>query len=297
MDEADLLGVDEALAVKAHGLVLQDLRLKALLVVQVGKYGVKALDARGTGGQDHLPTGSQHVHPVPGGAGLEALAQVAPGDGHAEHPLRGGADLVGIENAPGTLQGGHEEGAALLHAELHFGRFHGGLHGLHILDALTLGDADAVRPAGHAHPHVLLPVGGVQAVDAHDDLRVPIVHRLQGVVQGEACGVLLVLRHRVLQVQHDGVAAVDVGVLDEPRLLGVHKHHGPAQPEPLRSGTRDHRTTPPQGIFCSDAPQLRNTAHSTRAFRVQSRAPLSTTVTRASVTPRRSRVSSTVALI
>ena len=31
-------------------------------------------------------------------------------------------------------------------------------------------------PAGHAHPNILLPVGGVQAVDAHDDFRIPVVH-------------------------------------------------------------------------------------------------------------------------
>ena len=37
--------------------------------------------------------------------------------------------------------------------------------------------------------------------------------------------------------------------------------------------------TPPHGMFFSEASQLLNTAHSTRAFSVQSSAPLSTTLT------------------
>ena len=68
------------------------------------------------------------------------------------------------------------QGTAPLHAELLLGGGYSGLYGLHVLGALTLGNADAVRPAGHAHPNILLPVGGVQAVDAHDDFRIPVVH-------------------------------------------------------------------------------------------------------------------------
>ena len=297
MDEADLLGVDEALAVKAHGLVLQDLGPEALLIVQVGEHRVKALDPGGTGGQQHLSPGGQHIHAVGLGHGLHTLAEVAAGDGHAEHPVRGRADLIGVQNALGALQGGHEQGAALLHAELLLGGLHGALHGQHVLGALALGDADAVGSAGHAHPDVLLPVGGVQAVDAHDDLGIAVVDGLQSVVQGEAGGVLLVLRHRVLQVQHNGVAAVDIGVLDQARLLGIHKHHCPAKSVLFRFFTFNHLTAPPHGISFSEAPLLLNTAHSTRAFSVHSNAPLSTTATLPLLTPSSSNVLITVALI
>ena len=40
----------------------------------------------------------------------------------------------------------------------------------------------------------------------------------EGVVQGEAGGVFLVFRHRVLQIQHNGVAAVDVRIFNKARV-------------------------------------------------------------------------------
>ena len=46
MNQTNLLGVNQALAVKAHRLVLANLGLKALVVVQIGEHGIKALDAR-----------------------------------------------------------------------------------------------------------------------------------------------------------------------------------------------------------------------------------------------------------
>ena len=297
MDESDLFGVDEALAVKAHGLVLKDLRFEPRLIVQIGEHGVEALDAGRAGRDQHLPPGHQHIHAIGLGLGLHALSEVAAGDGHAEHTGRSGADLIGVQDALGAFQGRHQERPTLLHAEFLLGGLHGLFHRQHILGAFTLGDADAVGPARHADPDILLPVGGVQAVDADDDLGAAVVDGFEGVIQGEAGGVLLILRHRVLQIQHDAVAAVDVGVLDEARLLRVHEHHGAAQPETFRFRSRDHLTAPPQGMSFSEASALRNTAHSTRALSVQSKAPLSTTVTRAFFTPRRSSVSNTVALI
>ena len=70
---------------------------------------------------------------------------------------------------------------------------------LHVLRAFALGDADAVRAARDAHADILLPVRGIQAVDADDDLGVAVVNRRQGVIQGEARRVLLVFGNGVLQ--------------------------------------------------------------------------------------------------
>ena len=58
-------------------------------------------------------------------------------------------------------------------------------------------------------------------------------------VEAEAGGVLLTLRDGVLQVEHDGVGAVDVGILDEAGLLRVHEHHGATQAVLLRLRASD----------------------------------------------------------
>ena len=100
------------------------------------------------------------------------------------------------------------------------------LHSPHILGRLGLCDPDGVSPSGHADPDILLPVRRVQAVDPHHPFYAMVVDLLQGVEQGIPGRVLLVLRHRVLQIQHDGIRLINIGVLDKARLLAVQKHHG-----------------------------------------------------------------------
>ncbi len=118
-------------------------------------------------------------------------------------------------------------------------------HGLHILGGFTFSDADAVRPAGHRHPDVLLPVGGVQTVDAHNPLHPAVVHRFQGVIEGKAGGVLLVFGDSVLQIQQQAVGLVDVSVLQQRGALGVEEHHG--APKAAQSLFLCHLMAPPQG--------------------------------------------------
>lgn len=174
------------------------------------------------------------------------------------------------------------------------GGYHMLFNRLHVLRALALGDADAVRAARDAHADIFLPVRRIQTVDTDDDLGVAVVNRRQRVIQGEARRVLLVFGNGVLKIEHDGVAAIDISVLNQSRLLRVHEHHRAAQAETFRLRAFDHWITPPHGIPAALLSQLRNTAHSTRALSVQSSAPLSTTVTLPLFTSRRSRVSSTV---
>ena len=94
---------------------------------------------------------------------------------------------------------------------------------LHVLRALALGDADAIRAARDAHADIFLPVRRIQTVDTDDDLGVAVVNRRQRVIQGEARRVLLVFGNGVLKIEHDGVAAIDISVLNQSRLLRVHE--------------------------------------------------------------------------
>mgnify|MGYP002310060882 CR=1 FL=1 len=126
-------------------------------VKESGKLGqvVYFMRAGGTGSQQHLAPGEEHVHAVGLGGSLHALAEVAAGDGHAEHTVGGGTDLIGVQNPLGALQSGHEQGAALLHAELLLGGGHGGLH----IASRPVGVGHVRVGGGGGLPH-LVPGGG-----------------------------------------------------------------------------------------------------------------------------------------
>ena len=51
----------------------------------------------------------------------------------------------------------------------------------------------------------------------------------QGVIHQEAGGVLFGIGHGVLQVEHDGVGPVDMGVADHAGVVAGHEHHTAAQ--------------------------------------------------------------------
>ena len=94
-------------------------------------------------------------------------------------------------------------------------------------------------------------------------------------IQGEACSIFFPLGYGILQIQHDRIRLIDIRILDESRLLAVQEHHCTAKTVFVRIA---HLITPPQLILpsCSAA---RIAAHSTLAFIVQSRAPLSIMLT------------------
>ncbi|MPM75291.1 hypothetical protein SDC9_122283 [bioreactor metagenome] len=299
MRDRDLPGADQRFAVKAH--LLDHLRFpaEAFHVVHVGEHRVKALHPGRPGRDQHVRAAAQHFQAVRVVARLHGFAVVAPGDRNADHPFRAGqADLVGVQDAFGRFQRRHHQRHAGFFAKFSFRLFNVFNDRPHVPGAFALGDADAVGPRRHADPDIFLPVGRIQAVDAHNALHAPVVDRGQRAVEREARRVLLVLGHRVFKVDHQGVRAVDIGILEQAQPLGIEKHHRAAralQPFPDLFG---HLMAPPQGKAASGSvPAARNAAHSRRAFSVHSSAPLSTTLTRASAMSRRFIVSSTQALI
>ena len=176
--------------------------------------------------------------------GLQVLGIVAAGQSDAEQALIALADLQSVHDAAGRLQSGDDQHLALGTAIGLLVLGDGSSHAADILSVLGLGDADGVAAAGHAGTDVFTPVGSVQTVDTDDALCTAVIHGLQGVIQAETGDILLVLGDSVLEVQHQGVGLIDVGVLDEAGLLRIQEHHRAAQALLVRI---IHRMAPPQG--------------------------------------------------
>ena len=244
MDDGDLTGVDDGFAIEAHQVDVLDVLAEAVHVLQVGEDGVEALHACGAGGNDHLLAGTHQLDAGAGDVGLQVLGVVAAGQCDAEQALIALADLQSVHDAAGRLQSSDDEDFALGTAIGLLVLGDGSSHAVDILSVLGLGDADGIAAAGHTGADVFPPVGGVQTVDADDPLGAAVIHGLQGVVQAEAGDVLLVLGHSVLEVQHQGVSLIDVGVFDQTGLLRIQEHHRAAQALLVRI---IHRMAPPQG--------------------------------------------------
>ena len=176
--------------------------------------------------------------------GLQVLGVVAAGQCDAEQALVRLADLQSVHDAAGRLQSGDDEHLALGTAIGLLVLGDGSSHAVDILGVLGLGDADGVTAAGHAGADVFPPVGGVQTVDADDPLGAAVIHGLQGVIQAETGDILLVLSDSILEIQHQGVGLIDIGVFDQTGLLRIQEHHRAAQALLVRI---IHRMAPPQG--------------------------------------------------
>ena len=221
MHNGNLARVDDGFAVKAHQMNGLDILAEALHVIKVRVHGVKALHTGSTGGDDHVLACAHQFNAGARDVGLQILGVVAAGKCDAEQTLRCFADFQRLHNTAGGLQRGDNQCASLRDVEF-FLRCRDGIgHQKHILGALGLGDADGIAAARDCRTDVLAPVRAVQTVDADDALNIAVIDLLQGVVEGEARSILFLLGHGILQVQHDGVGLIDVGVFDKTRLLAV----------------------------------------------------------------------------
>ena len=249
MDDRDLPGVDDGLAVKSHRLDRLDILPEAFHVVQVRPHGVKTLHARCPRRDDHVLARAHELHARSGDDSLQVLRVVAARERDAEQAGRSLADLQGIQDALRGFQRRHDEDASRLPAEALLGFFDNCLYFFDVFRSLRLGNADGIAAAGHAAEDVLLPHVRIKAVDADDALDAAVIDLLQGVVEGETRRVLLLHGYRVLEIQHDRVGTVYVRVLDQAGLLCVEEHHAPAKSFLVRIFSRVHFTAPPHGML------------------------------------------------
>ena len=252
MHKGNLLRIDDTLAVKAHLVVLDNFRLKAFHVVNVRIHGVEALYTGGTSGEEHIATSGHHFNAIALNLHVHALSKVTAGNGHAKHAIRCGHDFIGIQNTERTFQGCHQQRTTFFNAKFAFGSKNRFFYLMHHSGAFTLRNTDTVSTTGYANAHVFLPVRRVEAVNTDNNFSIAVINALQRVIQAKARCVLLIFRYGVFQIEDDAVTAINVSVLNETRLLGIHEHHGTTQSIFLRLRSWYHFTIPPQGIFAAD---------------------------------------------
>ena len=135
----------------------------------------------------------------------------------------------GVEHAVGAFNGGHHAGGAHGNTGLALDALDLPLAVDNILGAVGLGQADHLDPGPDHGLQILDAQAAGQVVDAHHGLLGAEVQGLQGVIHQKTGGVLLGIGHGVLQVEHDGVGPVDVGVADHAGVVAGHEHHTAAQ--------------------------------------------------------------------
>ena len=220
----DLAGIDHGLAVEAQLFDEGGLSDEALLVVDVGIHRVQGGNAGGPGGVEDHAAGEQQLDAV-GAGGFQVGDIVLGAQGDADEAVAGVGNLGGVEHAVGAFNGGHHAGGAHGNTGL-------ALDALavdNVLGAVGLGQADHLDPGPDHGLQILDAQAAGQVVDAHHGLLGAEVQGLQGVIHQKTGGVLLGIGHGVLQVEHDGVGPVDVGVADHAGVVAGHEHHTAAQ--------------------------------------------------------------------
>ena len=225
----DLPGVDDALAVKAQLPDQPHLLQEALLVVHVGEHRIQGVDAGGPGGvKDHIP-GEKQLRAVPPG-GLQVGDIVLRPQGDADEPLGGGGNGIGVEHPLGGLDGRHHARAALRDARFPLDPQDLPLAVDDILGGFGLGQADHMGPGPDDGLQILDAQAALQVVDADHQLLGAVIDAGQGVIHQEPRRILFPEGHGILQVEHDAIAAVDVGVPQHTRIVARHEQHTSAQP-------------------------------------------------------------------
>ena len=93
VDDGDLTGVDDGLAIEAHQVDVLDVLAEAVHVLRVGEDGVEALHACCAGCNDHLLTGAHQLNAGAGDVGLQILGVVTTGKCDTDQTVRRLADL------------------------------------------------------------------------------------------------------------------------------------------------------------------------------------------------------------
>ena len=224
----DLAGIDNGLAVEAQLLDEGGLGDEALLVVDVGIHRIQGGDTGGAGGVEDHTAGKQQLDAV-GAGGFQVGDIVLGSQGDADEAVAGVGDLGGVEDAIGAFNGGHHAGGAHGDPGLPLDALDLPLAVDDVLGAVGFGQAHHLDPGPDHGLQVLDAQAAGQVVDADHGLLGAEVQGFQGVIHQEAGGVLFGIGHGVLQVEHDGVGPVDMGVADHAGVVAGHEHHTAAQ--------------------------------------------------------------------
>ena len=146
-----------------------------------------------------------------------------------DQTLGSGGDLVGVDDAQRTFDGGHHQGGANGDAVLDF-HFFDDLFALDdVLCAFGLGHTQYMGTGADHGLDVGTTVGRIQRIDADHQLGGAVVDGLQGVVDQHTSRVLFGHGDRVLQVEHQRVGTVNMCVAHHAGVVARNEHHGAAQ--------------------------------------------------------------------
>ena len=228
MQRFDLARVDDGLAVEAQLLDEGRFRDEALFVVDVGIDGVQSVDAGGSGRVEDHAAGEQQFDAVASG-GLQVGDVVFRAERDTDQTVGRVGDLTGVQHAVGALDGSHHQGGAYGNAG--FALDAGDLLFAvdDVLRGVGLRQSDDVDACSYDGFQVFDAEAGVQVVDSDDQFLLTVLQVVQRLVDEESRRVLLHDGDGVLQVEHDGVGAVDVAVADHAGVVAGHEHHGSSE--------------------------------------------------------------------
>ena len=228
MQRLDLPGIDDGLAVEAQFSDKSCLSNEAFLDVDIGEYGVQRGNAGGTGRiEDHAP-GEQQFNAVAAG-GFQVGHVVLGAQCDTDQPITGLGDLHGVQHAPGAFDGGHHAGTAYGDTGLTLYAGDLPLAVDHVLCAVGFGQAHHMHAGAHHRLQILHTQTAGQVIDAHHRLLGAEMQGFQGMIHQKPGRILFGIGDAVLQVEHDGVRAVDVGVPDHTGVVARYEHHAAAQ--------------------------------------------------------------------
>ena len=224
MKRRNLARVDDALAVKPKLADKAGFLDEAFLVVDVAVHGVNCINAGcARCVEDHAACKEQLGAVAANGFEVRHIVLCA--KGNADEALGGKSDFHRIEHAAAAFNRSHHARGAHRDTRFALDAFNFAFTVNHILRTLGFGQADDIGLRANNRLKVLNSQAGRKVVDAHNKFLVAVFQVGKSIINEEARRILFIDGNGVLQIEHDGIRAVDVRVADHAGVVARDKQH------------------------------------------------------------------------